>query len=193
MLQQFHSLLELEKGDPILSAFGFFVDLSSDRPLFSSLFDPKKTIPKVQHWTNQKKENPLNAKTKTLPSPKEGNKVGFAIRSFRLKNKLSQRALSEKLNLSHQFIGDIERGRSPLPEDKIQPLSEALNFHHDILTKALVEDQLHELELRQTPLLKRLEYLDLKWDTEYFQDSLTTNYKPKSRIPELEPGQNPTQ
>lgn len=67
---------------------------------------------------------------------KEKSKIGENIKKLRLKNGMSQDALSKKANLAFYTISKIEAGATPNPTiETVKKIAEALNVSLDELTK----------------------------------------------------------
>ena len=62
---------------------------------------------------------------------------GLRIRELRKKSKLTQSELAEKIGLSTNFIGMVERGERNTSVDKIFKLSRAFNLSLDEFFKTL--------------------------------------------------------
>ena len=67
---------------------------------------------------------------------KEKSKIGENIKQLRLKNGMSQDALSKKANLAFYTISKIEAGATPNPTiETVKKIAEALNVSLDEITK----------------------------------------------------------
>ena len=76
--------------------------------------------------------------------------VGYAIKTNRLRKKISQEKLGDQLNLTQgkgaQQISNIERGRAQLPLKHVHNLSRILDIPMDEMLKLLIEDYRYSAE-----------------------------------------------
>lgn len=72
--------------------------------------------------------------------------IGFLIKQARKYKGLSQAQLSKKLKWHAQFISNIERGKAPLPANKIKAISKILEIHRDVIIDEMMRDYRFHLE-----------------------------------------------
>ncbi len=61
--------------------------------------------------------------------------MGKRLRDFRKAEGITQKAMAEKLSLSPNFYGKVERGESKLPLDKLLQLCEEYDLDADYIIK----------------------------------------------------------
>ena len=71
--------------------------------------------------------------------------LGEKIRQRRLKSKLSQETVSEKIDLSQGFYGHIERGERKLSVESLVKIANCLNLSLDFL---LLESKSRNIDVR---------------------------------------------
>ena len=67
---------------------------------------------------------------------KKTNIIGKELRKIRLKNRLSQAKLAEKLDVSRVYISNVEKGKSVPSLEKIIKILEAVGAKNHIKAKA---------------------------------------------------------
>lgn len=82
--------------------------------------------------------------------------LGARVRQARKAIRRSQRSVARELRLSHQFVGEIERGRVKLPRARVRDFEHTLGLERDTLLKVWIQDELEELDQKQRELRREL-------------------------------------
>ena len=92
--------------------------------------------------------------------------IGSRIRSFRISKELTQETLAEKIGVSLNYYGLIERGERGMCVETLYKLSEALGFSIDYVLLGTIRTE------TVTPLIKRINSLN-EADKRHVADLLT--------------------
>ena len=92
--------------------------------------------------------------------------VGHNIQVARMKKGLTQEQLAEKCNVSTQYIGSIERGKTPGSMLLIIDICNVLDISLNYIFNKLVKNSNDSIDILPTEL--NIEYLKLKNDNKEF-------------------------
>ena len=81
--------------------------------------------------------------------------LGERIKKQRLKLKLTQERLAEKVGISESFLGHIERGDRKLSLETLVGIGKELNISFDYLLLDSISDQPDDLIVHITSILKK--------------------------------------
>ncbi|MDF1683898.1 MAG: helix-turn-helix transcriptional regulator [Legionellaceae bacterium] len=81
--------------------------------------------------------------------------LGGLIRALRVSDEISQVELAKKLQVSKQFLSDVEHDRKDVGISFAKKVSGALGYSIEPLIELLIRDQLRRQDLNYTVVLKK--------------------------------------